>query len=56
MTKEEGIQMKENNTTDAPKWVVKPKNAFLVALHVLVLALSLVVHPPIQTGAARALP
>ena len=56
MTKEEDTQMKENNTTDAPTWVVKPKNAFLAALHVLVLALSLVVHPPIETGAARALP
>ncbi len=48
--------MMENNNTDAPKWVVKPKNAFLAALHVLVLALSLVIHSPIETGAARALP
>lgn len=56
MTKEEDTQMKGKNTTDAPNWVVKSKNAFLAALHVLVLALSLVAHPPIETGAARALP
>ena len=48
--------MKVNDTTDAPKWVVKPKNASLAALHVLILAISLVVHPPLETGAAGALP
>lgn len=48
--------MKEKNTSDAPKWVVKPKLAFLAALHVLVLVLSLVAHPPIETSAVRALP
>jgi hypothetical protein len=56
MTKEEGSLMKEKNTTDAPHWVVKPKLAFLAALHVLVLVLSLVAHPPIETSAVRALP
>lgn len=48
--------MKENNTTDAPNWVIKPKLAFLAALHVLVLVLTVVVHPPLETSAARALP
>ena len=48
--------MKEKNTTETPAWVVKPKIAFLTALHVLVLVLSLVAHPPIETGAVRALP
>ncbi len=56
MTKEEDLQMKEPNNTDAPKWVAKPSNVFLAALHVLVLTLSLVVHPPLESGAARALP
>lgn len=48
--------MKEIKNTEAPKWVVIPSNIFLAALHVLVLALSLVVHPPLKSGAARALP
>jgi len=48
--------MKEINTTDAPNWVVNPKPAFLAALHVLVLVLSLAAHPPIGTSAVRALP
>lgn len=48
--------MKEKKNTDALKWVVKPKTAFLTALHVLVLVLTLVVHPPIEAGAVRALP
>jgi hypothetical protein len=56
MTKEEDTPMKEKNTSVARNWVVKPKIAFLAALHVLVLVLSLVVHPPIETGAVRALP
>ncbi len=56
MTKEEVIKMKETKNTDAPKWVAKPSNVFLAALHVLVLAISLVVHPPLESGAARALP
>lgn len=30
--------MKETKNTDAPKWVAKPSNVFLAALHVLVLA------------------
>ncbi len=49
--------MKEKNTTDAPSWGLNPNNAFLAALHVLVLLVSLVVHPPAEKiGAARALP
>lgn len=56
MTKEEDSQMKETKTSDALNWVVKPKLAFLSALHVLVLVLSLVAHPPIETSAVRALP
>ena len=56
MTKEEDIPMKEKNTLEALNWVVKPKLAILAALHVLVLVLSLVAHPPIETGAVRALP
>ena len=56
MTKEEDTPMKEKNTSDAPNWVVKPKLAFLAALHVLVLVLSLVAHPPIEISAVRALP
>lgn len=56
MTKEEDILMKEKNTTEALNWVVKPKLAFLAALHVLVLVLSLAAHLPIETSAVRALP
>ena len=56
MTKEEDIPMRDKNTSDTPKWFVKPKLAFLAALHVLVLALSLVAHPPIEISAVRALP
>ena len=48
--------MRDKNTSDTPKWFVKPKLAFLATLHVLVLGLSLVAHPPIESGAARALP
>lgn len=56
MSEEEDTKMKETNTTVAPKWVVRPLNAFLAVLHVLVISLTLVVHPPIETGAARVLP
>ncbi|HSR68566.1 MAG TPA: hypothetical protein VLU25_11550 [Acidobacteriota bacterium] len=48
--------MEEINNTEAPNRVAKPGNVFLAALHVLVLALSLVVHPPLESGAARELP
>lgn len=48
--------MKEIKNTEAPKWAAKPSNVFLAALHVLVLAISLVVHPPLESGAARVLP
>ena len=44
--------MKDKN----PNWVIEPKNAFLAVFHVLFLTISLVVHPPIHVGAARALP
>ena len=56
MTKEEDIKMKDKNTSVASKWVVKPKLAFLATLHVLVLVLSLVYHPPIETNVVGALP
>ncbi len=56
MTKEEDKLMKEPNNTEAPRWVVKSKEAILTALHVLVLFLTLVVHPPVETSAVRALP
>ena len=48
--------MIEPNNTEAPRWVVKPKYVFLAALHVLVLVVSMVVHPPVETGVVRALP
>jgi len=48
--------MRGKKTSVARNWVVKPKLAFLAALHVLVLVLSLVAHPPIETRAVRALP
>ncbi len=56
LTEKEDIPMKKPNNTRALCWVVKPKVVFLAALHVLVLVLSLVVHPPFETGAVRALP
>jgi hypothetical protein len=51
MSEEEESPMKEKNKPDAPRWVLKPYPAFLTALHVLVLVLSLAAHPPIETGA-----
>ncbi|MCX7219525.1 MAG: hypothetical protein NTY70_11505 [Burkholderiales bacterium] len=48
--------MMEKNTSDAPTWFVSRTNAFLAALHVLILAVSMVVHPPIEFGTDRALP
>lgn len=48
--------MTEKNTSDAPTWHVSHKNAFLAALHVLMLAISLAVHQPIEFGTDRALP
>ena len=56
MSKKEGMLMIEPNNTEAPRWVVKPKYVFLAALHVLVLVVSMVVHPPVETGVVRALP
>ncbi len=50
--------MTEKNTSDAPKrkLQVVRSNAFLAALHVLVLAISLAFHPPVQFGTVGALP
>ena len=48
--------MIDNKTTEASKWVVKPVTAILTALHVLLIIFSLVVHPPIEMSAVRALP
>ena len=49
--------MMEKNTSVAPmRLVVNRKNAILAALHVLVLAISLAVHPLVELGADRALP
>ena len=56
MMREEDILMIENNNTGAPEWVVKPKNAFLAAIHVLFLAMSIVVHPPLEFDTVKALP
>ena len=55
MTKKEE-KMMEKNTSDAPTWLLSRTNAFLAALHVLVLAVSMMVHPPVEFGANRALP
>lgn len=48
--------MTETNNSEAPTWCLHRKNAFLTALHVLVLAISLAAHPPVVPGADRALP
>ena len=48
--------MRETNNTEAPRRFLNRRNAFLAALHVLVLGISLVVHPPVTTGVGRALP
>ena len=47
--------MKEPNNSDAP-WSVNRPNVLLLALHVLVVVLSVVVHPIVENGADRALP
>jgi hypothetical protein len=56
MTKKEDVQMKEKNNSEAPKVHINRTNAFLAALHVLVLAVSLAIHSPVVLGADRALP
>ena len=57
MTKKEVTKMREKNTSVAPMRLdVNRKNAILAALHVLVLAVSLAVHPLVELGADRALP
>ena len=56
MSEEEDIEMKETNNSVAPTLVVKPKIMFLTALHVLVLTLAVLWHPPVEIGAVRVLP
>jgi hypothetical protein len=56
MAKRKDAKMIEKNTSDAPKWLFSQKNAFLAALHGLILAVSLAIHPPVEFGANRALP
>ena len=49
--------MKEINNSDAPSSVRLDRgNAFLLALHVLVVVISVYMHPIIEAGACRALP
>jgi hypothetical protein len=48
--------MREKNTSDALTWVFKPKTACLTALHVFVLVLTLLAHPPVEQRAVGALP
>ena len=47
--------MKEPNNSKAP-WSINRPNLFLLAVHVLVVVLSVSVHPVIENGADRALP
>ena len=52
-----GQLMKQTKNTDAPPSVrLNRGNAFLLALHVLVVSVSVYLHPIIDTGASRALP
>lgn len=53
---EKEAQMTESNNSEAPRWCLHRRNAFLAALHVLVLVVSLAAHPPFVLGADRALP
>jgi hypothetical protein len=48
--------MKTSNTTDAPRPTQGLRNFGLLVLHVVVLAVSLWVHPPTWPHADRALP
>jgi hypothetical protein len=54
MTKTEDAKMKRPNKP-VRTWGIHVKNAVLTALHVLVLVVSLVVHPPIENRADRVL-
>jgi len=56
MTKKEDVHMLKQNNSEALTWWKRHKNAFLAALHVLVVVLSLAAHPPFEIGADRALP
>jgi len=56
MAEKGGGQMKVKTKTEAPGLRVNPSNCFLAALHVLVVIVSLVIHPVVETNAARALP
>ena len=55
VTKKEDTKMKEVNNTKAPRQF-NCRNAFLAALHAAVLIVSVVMHPPIELRADRALP
>ena len=49
--------MKKPNNSDALSSVrLNRGNAFLLALHVLVVVISVYIHPIIETSACRALP
>jgi len=56
MAEKGGGQMKVKTKTEAPGLKVNPRNSFLAAIHVLVVVISLVIHPAVETNAARALP
>ena len=57
MVEKGGQPVKQTKNTDAPPSVrVNRGNAFLLALHVLVVSVSVYLHPIIDTGASKALP
>ena len=47
--------MKEPNNSEAPRSIHRP-NLFLLAVHVLVVVLSVIVHPIVENSADRVLP
>ena len=56
MAKKEDTKMTETKPNAPLATKVVSSNAFLAVLHVLVLAISLVVHPPVELGTVGALP
>ena len=56
MAEKGGSHMKVKTKTEAPGLKVNPRNSFLAALHVLMVVISLAIHPVVETNAARALP
>lgn len=57
MEKKGGRLMKKQKNTEAPSLVrLNRGNAFLLALHVLVVVISVFLHPINETGPSRALP